>query len=261
MKIKNKAFTLVELLVVITILAIISIVAYQNFGWVVGKALTSRKIADIASIENWLQQYRVEKNYYPKTWEYSSSNLWWYTGSTAYASNKIVVTKDWEEISILNLTSTWWWKVYWSWTIWQIWAKWTISQKQLWKKYLSKDLYDPELWDIRVWSNKKMIDYWIWRYVYAVYRNKSWTNNQKWTAYNIAYTIKDEIKDSYITKISWDYGKQSCYGNSSNCPDTLIWTLSGNTDSWVLLDWSEINDNNSNNYNYWIPYAITDFAE
>jgi prepilin-type N-terminal cleavage/methylation domain-containing protein len=31
-KIKNKAFTLVELLVVITILAIISVVAYQNFG-------------------------------------------------------------------------------------------------------------------------------------------------------------------------------------------------------------------------------------
>jgi len=30
--IKNKAFTLVELLVVITILAIISVVAYQNFG-------------------------------------------------------------------------------------------------------------------------------------------------------------------------------------------------------------------------------------
>jgi prepilin-type N-terminal cleavage/methylation domain-containing protein len=29
---KNKAFTLVELLVVITILAIISVVAYQNFG-------------------------------------------------------------------------------------------------------------------------------------------------------------------------------------------------------------------------------------
>ncbi|MBT3729141.1 prepilin-type N-terminal cleavage/methylation domain-containing protein [bacterium] len=28
---KNKAFTLVELLVVITILAIISVVAYQNF--------------------------------------------------------------------------------------------------------------------------------------------------------------------------------------------------------------------------------------
>jgi prepilin-type N-terminal cleavage/methylation domain-containing protein len=30
--IKNKAFNLVELLVVITILAIISVVAYQNFG-------------------------------------------------------------------------------------------------------------------------------------------------------------------------------------------------------------------------------------
>ncbi|MDR2411207.1 MAG: prepilin-type N-terminal cleavage/methylation domain-containing protein [Candidatus Peribacteria bacterium] len=31
-KLTNKAFTLVELLVVITILAIISVVAYQSFG-------------------------------------------------------------------------------------------------------------------------------------------------------------------------------------------------------------------------------------
>jgi prepilin-type N-terminal cleavage/methylation domain-containing protein len=31
-KLANKAFTLVELLVVITILAIISVVAYQSFG-------------------------------------------------------------------------------------------------------------------------------------------------------------------------------------------------------------------------------------
>jgi prepilin-type N-terminal cleavage/methylation domain-containing protein len=36
---KNKAFTLVELLVVITILAIISVVAYQNFGGAVDKAV------------------------------------------------------------------------------------------------------------------------------------------------------------------------------------------------------------------------------
>jgi prepilin-type N-terminal cleavage/methylation domain-containing protein len=42
--IKNKAFTLVELLVVITILSIISVVAYQNFGGAVDKANVGRKI-------------------------------------------------------------------------------------------------------------------------------------------------------------------------------------------------------------------------
>jgi prepilin-type N-terminal cleavage/methylation domain-containing protein len=36
----NKGFTLVELLVVITILAIISVVAYQSFGGATDKAIS-----------------------------------------------------------------------------------------------------------------------------------------------------------------------------------------------------------------------------
>ncbi|MCD5385188.1 type II secretion system GspH family protein, partial [Candidatus Gracilibacteria bacterium] len=64
---KNKAFTLVELLVVITILAIISVVAYQNFGGAVDKAVSGRKISDVSTIESSLQQYKADKNYYPAT--------------------------------------------------------------------------------------------------------------------------------------------------------------------------------------------------
>ena len=59
-----KWFTLVELLVVITILAIISVVAYQNFGWATDKANASRKISDVATIETSLQQYFVDNLQY-----------------------------------------------------------------------------------------------------------------------------------------------------------------------------------------------------
>ena len=263
---KNKAFTLVELLVVITILSIISVVAYQNFGWAVDKAVAWRKIQDVSTIETSLQQYKADKWSYPATSpEKSSTNLWWYdTWTTATPSNKIIVTMNWEEIATVKSTSVWWGRVYWTgtWASWthkrQIWAKWIISQATLTKKYLTKDLYDPEVWDIKVhdiwgWKTWKMIDLWIGRYVYATYKkNKwdwNWSSNYQANAYNIAFTIKKQWSDKYITKIVWDYDKQSCYEDADKCPDTLIW----------LTNWSEEN-NDSNTQNYWVPYAVTDFA-
>jgi hypothetical protein len=122
------------------------------------------------------------------------------------------------------------------------------------KRYLSKDLYDPELWDIKLEEDgKKMIDYWIGRYVYATYKKGSWGDNQlSGAAYNIAYTVKKEGSDTYVTKIVWDYDKQSCYEDSDKCPDTLIGLTDGEEQSL---------SNNSATSNYGIPYAVTDFAE
>lgn len=255
MKKTNKYwFTLVELLVVITILAIISVVAYQNFGWAVDKAVWGRKISDVSTIETALQQYKTDKNYYPTVDVYSgTTNVWWYNSSTwASASNVFTVNKDWEEItSINNWAAIGGWKINWIWTLntTQIWAKGTISQATLWKQYLSKDLYDPELWDVKVWT-WKMVDYWIWRYVYSVYKNWAWTtaNNLTWNAYNMAYTIRKDWSDTYVTKVVWDYDQESCFDNKINCPISLIWPWW--LADWVLKDWDEMPK---------IPYPVADY--
>jgi len=263
MKNIKKAFTLVELLVVITILAIISVVAYQNFGWAVDKANAWRKISDVSTIETALQQYKADKNYYPPVDEYSDNNLWWYSWTTtAQPSNTIKVIYNDQEINkILKNNTKWGWKIFGSWTLssTQIWSKWTISQNTLWKRYLTKDLYDPELWDIVEKStNEKFIKKWIWRYVYAIY--KKWTANTRWNDYNIAYTIKKENSDKYITKISGSYDEKSCYEDKANCPKTLIgsWTV-------FLEDWDEqiLNGGviDTTIPNQWIPYPVTDFSE
>ena len=256
---KNKAFTLVELLVVITILAIISVVAYQNFWWAVDKAVSWRKISDVSTIETSLQQYKADKNYYPPTDKYSNTNLYWYTWTTAQPSNTIKVEYNWQEITnIITADTKWGWRVYWSWSLnnIQIWSKWTISRNTLTKKYLSKDLYDPEVWDIKVWT-KKLIDFWVGRYVYAIYKKAS--DNKIWNDYNIAYTIKKQNSDKYITKIVWSYDKESCYDDADKCPETLIWS-----GSIYLKDWDEQATLNwvytSTNTNFWIPYAVTDFS-
>lgn len=255
----RKAFTLVELLVVITILAIISVVAYQNFWWAVDKAVSWRKVNDVSTIETSLQQFKSDNNYYPATDLYSgSTNVWWYNSTvTAKSSNSIKVVYNWAEIDSVNTwASIWWWKIYWIWafsTV-QIWAKWTISREILWKKYLSKDLYDPELWDLKVWTAwAKMIDYWIWRYVYATYKKNTWwdwSTNYNWNAYNIAYTFKKNNSDTYITKLVWDYDQESCYDDKAKCPNNLLWLNDWSTQSWTSID-----------ANQWIPYFVTDFAK
>lgn len=261
--IKNKAFTLVELLVVITILAIISVVAYQNFWWAVDKAVSGRKISDVSTIESSLQQFKVDNNYYPIVDISTPTNMWWYNSTiNATKSNTLVVAKTWESIDSIT-TAAWGWRVMWlndwttDWTGKQIWAKWTISQTTLSKKYLTKDLYDPELWDIKVWASGKMIDNWVWRYVYAVFKKPLsadttwWASNKQWTYYNIAYTIKVQWSDKYITKIVWDYDSESCFTEKTLCPNTLIWSS-----ATTLADWSENSSSDTSATDQGIPYPV-----
>ena len=266
MKLKNIWFTLVELLVVITILAIISVVAYQNFGWAVDKAVSWRKINDVTTIETALQQFKVDNNYYPPTDIYSATNLWGYDSTKiATPSNIIRVTYNGEEIQTVNaVSSIGWGKIYGigTWasgaTQRQIGAKGTISRETLWKKYLSKDLYDPELWDIKVnaitaWVPGKMIDLGVGRYVYATFKkntgNGNWASNYNGVNYNIAFTIKKDGSDKYVTKLVGDYDAESCYDDKATCSANLIGITDGNAQTWT-----------STQTNYGIPYAVTDFG-
>lgn len=266
-KLQNKAFTLVELLVVITILAIISVVAYQNFGWAVDKAVSGRKINDVSTIETALQQFKVDNNYYPAADLSSVTNMWWYNSTVvATQSNTVNVTLNWAEITSID------------WAIWggrvmsidwlqQVWAKWTLSQSTVWKKYLTKDLYDPEVWDLKENTNsKKLIEYWIGRYLYAVYKKPTgaaWADNKTGTYYNMAYTIKKDWSDTYYTKIVWDYDSGSCFDNSTNCPNTLIWSGSGilanEQEQGKTASGATLPSYGSTSTNQWIPYPVSDF--
>ncbi|MGE4443993.1 MAG: type II secretion system protein [Candidatus Altimarinota bacterium] len=272
MKKNNYGFSLVELLVVITILAIISVVAYQNFGGATDKANTSRKINDVSTIETALQQYKVDKNQYPPADMYDvNKNVWGYnSGTTATPSNTFSVTLNGQEVASVNAGSNGGGIVYGS-GISQIGAKGTISQETMGKQYLSKDLYDVELGDTKVTSGGKLIDTGIGRYVYAVYSKSNgavWGDRNKGgTYFNIAYTLKKEGTDTYITKIVGDYDENSCFDDKNNCPKTLIGSYTGSTlETMYLVDNQEQGKTNSGTNlsggfgstvgNQGIPYAI-----
>ncbi len=271
--IKNSGFTLVELLVVITILSIISVVAYQSFGGATDKAIASRKINDISTIETALQQFRAQKNYYPMPMNYDEdTNIWWYNSwATATPSNTLRVTYNGQAIdSIVNGDGGW--IVYGSgaYSASQIWAKWVIGYVgDFGKNYLSKELYDPEIGDIKVGSDKTMIDFWIGRYTYSVYALPRWANiwnrnGNAWSYYNIATTIKQKDGEIYETYIVWDYDNNACGNNKEACPETLIGTLSWATSSTyntVIKNKSPQNiEVLSDNQNQGIPYPVNDFA-
>ncbi|MDD5213249.1 MAG: type II secretion system protein [Candidatus Gracilibacteria bacterium] len=259
----KKAFTLVELLVVITILAIISVVAYQSFGGATDKAISSRKISDIATIESSLRNFKSTNNYYPMPMLSSATNMYGYDAtSIALPTNKLVVGYNKAEITSIT-SATGGGKVMGSRALLtsQIGAKGTIgldSNGDFNKKYLTKDLYDPELGDVTVTSDSsKMIDKGIGRYVYAVYATPnlpgSWNNSSASASYyNIATTIKDTAKDSYKSYIVGDFDKNSC-ATPTNCPDTLI----GSSTNFVANN--QTLTGTSADVNRQIPYLVKDF--
>lgn len=64
-KIKNKGFTLFELLVSISIIALLTAIAVVSFGGVNKKARDSRRISDMEKIRIALESYRQVNGTYP----------------------------------------------------------------------------------------------------------------------------------------------------------------------------------------------------
>jgi len=260
----KKGFTLVELLVVITILTILSVVAYQSFGWATDKANNVSKKSNITLLWQTLETfYNDWHNYYPMPQPYSPTNLWGYNSwETATVSNKIKVTYNDQEVSTITSANTnWGWIINWTWSNAsnQIAAKWVIwINGSFNKKYIKKKIYDTQLWDIKLtWDpDKKMIDYWLWKFTYAVYAipaphsnwNVSWSRG---SYYELATTLKDTDWEWFITLLEWNYSKDN-FNNTADYPETLIWL---NNDQKADLSKTTQDDNQ------WIPYPIDNFAK
>lgn len=77
----TKAFTLVELIVVITILAILWTIAFISMQWYSKSSRDSVRISDMSSIKSWLELFYLEASKYPLTTDpfnisYSWTVIW-----------------------------------------------------------------------------------------------------------------------------------------------------------------------------------------
>lgn len=64
---RRRAFTLIELLIVVAIIAILAAIAVPNFLEAQTRAKVSRARADMRSIATALESYRIDHNHYPST--------------------------------------------------------------------------------------------------------------------------------------------------------------------------------------------------
>ncbi len=71
----KKGFSLVELLVVITIMAILSVTAYIAVGGQTTKAQNSKRLQDISTLQQALELYLVKENQYPESLSDMGANI------------------------------------------------------------------------------------------------------------------------------------------------------------------------------------------
>lgn len=76
---RRKAFTLIELLIVVAIIAILAAIAVPNFLEAQVRSKVARCKADMRSIATALESYGVDNNGYPPPWDYGHPSGTWGT--------------------------------------------------------------------------------------------------------------------------------------------------------------------------------------
>jgi prepilin-type N-terminal cleavage/methylation domain-containing protein len=84
----SRAFTLIELLIVVAIIAILAVIAVPNFLEAQTRSKVSRVRADHFALATALEAYRVDENAYPSA-ESNGTNKWlrWITTPVAYIAS------------------------------------------------------------------------------------------------------------------------------------------------------------------------------
>jgi type II secretion system protein G len=87
MKPRHNAFTLIELLIVVAIIAILAAIAVPNFLEAQVRAKVSRAKTDMRTIAVGLESYRVDQNHYPR------DRTWWQSAESPVNNGDMALTR------------------------------------------------------------------------------------------------------------------------------------------------------------------------
>lgn len=210
---QNKAFTLVELIVVIIILAILWTIAFISLQWFSRDARDSVRLTDMKSIQKWAELFKLKSDFYPIPDDYLTVTASW-----------VIIRYQWIAWSKLlwDISVHWWWQdpltnEYYDyildWTKIQIQISWYFENSTLVNNDLVNRGYAVEKWNfIKT----------IWASLWLISQNNEWlhkTNTWILDVRNTSeeYTVVFSESDS-ITSNSWQ----------------LLFTNIYNRDSWLL---------------------------
>jgi hypothetical protein len=105
-----------------------------------------------------------------------------------------------------------------------------------------------------------MIDYWIGKFVYAVYSRASLKSSNNWnttwttgSSFELAATLKVIDWEWYITKLEWTYSNDLfSWTDKDKYPVTLLWLEDKQKDD---------SDKTTTDIDQWIPYPINNFSQ
>ena len=248
MKKRTSAFTLVELIVVITILSILWTITFLSFQWYNKDARDSVRISDMKNIQTWLGVFAMKNWVYPDTENpVTITTSWiiiWYQGyfwnttSRIMEINKTPVDPldNWKYIYSLNAKKTQYQLM--SFTEWNPQSS-IINQTYAtdYTKRIPMALWD-NLWIILDTSNNPIT--WSWVEV------STWSTN-----YKVVFSNSDIITSSWNTLFSSIYNKRDDLlkdKNLASIDNSLVWYWDMETLTWWLLkDLSKYGNN-------WICY-------
>jgi len=220
MKNIKKAFTLVELIVVITILAILWTIVFISFQWYSQSSRNSVRISDVNKVESALELFFID------SWKYPDP------------TNPVTVTYNWSDV--------WYQGTFWSTTNTSLWTiSKVITDPLLNIEYgysVSNTKTEYQIWLSLEWwpsgfNNSKIINstyaidsyaYVTWSYNWRVLKVSSWWIDYVLAVPSIITTDLTNLDLSYI--ISND---KLVYNNYINLPPSYKWTSLFN--SWSIL--------------------------
>jgi prepilin-type N-terminal cleavage/methylation domain-containing protein len=207
---KQKAFTLVELIVVITILAILWTIAFISFQLYATSARDSARVNDIKIIEKGLVLHKTKGNVYP--------------------------TPD----DALTLTSSWTAIIYqgnvWSWVLSVLWQAWEIVDPWLWEPYTYSLTTDRRNYQIMWYLEEQTLAQTkmdIFESIPSAYSNQDYSDFFFKSVWDNVWIILDESDNSPIQNQTFPWNTLDIFD---------IWSEEYKVYNWeeTLEWWSEV---------------------
>ena len=104
-KLYQKAFTLVELIVVITILSVLATIGFVSYLWYTTQARDSVRLADIKTVHTWLNYYHTKNSKVPPTENAAAIIVWWETIQYQWDLWRITLWKLWVNDNLVDPTT------------------------------------------------------------------------------------------------------------------------------------------------------------